>query len=115
MCLTTLTLASGVADSLGSLCPAWRSFLVYDHRVKMDVMLLPLHESPVTLLQERKDHVTLREESVVMEPMVTIAGTWKRGRSRKPCPPISEPLCHLIIIKTPVSPSPLISSLYNSA
>lgn len=67
--------------------------LIYDHRVKMYVTLLPLHESPVTLLQECKDPVTLREESVVMEPMEpTIAGTWKWGRSRKPCSPISESL-----------------------
>lgn len=65
-------------------------FLIYDHRVKMYITFLPLHESPVTLLQECKDHMALREESVVMEHMVTIVGTWKWGRSRKPCSLISE-------------------------
>lgn len=114
MCLTRLTLASGAADSLGSLCPTWRSFLVYDHRVKMDVMLLSLHESPVALLQECKDHVTLRDRVCSHGNHGHYSWDMEMGRSRKSCPPISESLCHPIVIKTPMSPSPLLSSLHNS-
>lgn len=59
MCLTAPALASGDSDSLGSLCPHMEKLLIHDHRVKMEVILLPSHGSPVTFLQECKDHVTL--------------------------------------------------------
>lgn len=58
--------------------------LIYDHRAKMYVMLLPSVSC--------RTYMTLREESVVMEPVVTVAGTWEWERSRKPCSPISESL-----------------------
>lgn len=38
------------------------------------------------LLQGCKDHITLREESVVMDPVVSVAVTREGGRFRKPVP-----------------------------
>lgn len=55
-------------------------------------MLISLHKAEILLQVCESSHVPLKEEAVVMEPMVSITVTLEWGRSKELCLDVPESL-----------------------